>query len=86
MGKDLHFFEERREKIRDKGERRDGIESAIGALFNTEGDMDVEPGGLGEIHRWNGLEIHGFIIKGCRGRVNEPKEEFQFFSFAPSNP
>jgi hypothetical protein len=49
MARDLHFFEERHEKIRDKGYRGDGIEGAIGTLFNTEGDMDIEPGGLREI-------------------------------------
>jgi hypothetical protein len=67
MARDLHFFEERSEKIRDQGDRRDGIEGAIGALFNTKGDMDVQPGRLREILGWNGLEIHGFIFKGSRG-------------------
>jgi hypothetical protein len=49
MAGDLHFFEEPCEKIRDKGDRRDGIKGAIGTLFNTKGDMDVEAGSLREI-------------------------------------
>jgi hypothetical protein len=68
-------LEEPFEKIRDKGDSRDGIEGAIGALFNTKGDMDVEPGSLREIFGWNGLEIHGFILKGSRN------EGFQDLSF-----
>ncbi|MGD0627236.1 MAG: hypothetical protein ABSB32_21350, partial [Thermodesulfobacteriota bacterium] len=76
MARDLHFFEERCEKIRDKGDRRDGIEGAIGALFNTEGDMDVEPGSLREIFGWKGMEIHRFILKGSRSLGNSLKEKF----------
>jgi hypothetical protein len=64
MPRDLHFFEESREKIRDKGDRRAGIEGAIGALLNTERDMEIEPGSLREILGWKGLAIHRFIRKG----------------------
>jgi hypothetical protein len=75
MGGNLHFFEERLEEIRDKGDGSAGIEAAIGALFNTKGDMDVEPGSFREILGWNGLESHGAIVKGSRGLANILKQE-----------
>jgi hypothetical protein len=64
MAGDLHFFEECFEKIRDKGDRSAGIEGAIGALLNTKGDMDIEPGNRREIFGWNGLESHGCKVRG----------------------
>ena len=75
MAGDLHFLEERFEKIRDKGDRSAGIEAAIGALFNTKGDVDVEAGSLGEILGWNGLESHGSHRKGFQGSREQPKGE-----------
>ncbi len=75
MAGDLHFFEERFEKIRDKGDRSAGIEGAIGALFNTKGDMDVEASRFREILGWNGLESHRVIVKGSRGLANILKQE-----------
>jgi hypothetical protein len=80
MAGDLHFFDERFKKIRDKGDRSAGIEGAIEALFNTKGDMDVEPGSLGEILGWNGLESHKVLVKGStpRGAGQGSRE--------PSNP
>jgi hypothetical protein len=66
MAGDLHFSEERFEKIRDKGNRSAGIEGAIGALFNTKGDMDVEPGSRRGILGWNGLESQGSPRKECQ--------------------
>jgi hypothetical protein len=86
MAGDLHFFEERFEKIRDKGNRSAGIEGAIGTLFNTKGDMDVEPGSGREIMGWNGLESHGAIVKGSRGLANILKQENRHLSIEPSNP
>ena len=52
---DRYFLGERLEKIRDKGERSAGREGAIGALFNTKGDMDVEPGSGRGILGWIGF-------------------------------
>jgi hypothetical protein len=67
MAADPHFFEERLEKIRDQGDRSAGIEGALGALFNTKGDMDIKPGSFREILGWNGWESHGVTVKGSRG-------------------
>jgi hypothetical protein len=75
MGGNLHFFEERFEKIRDKGDGSAGIEPAIGALFNTKGHMDVEPGSFREILGWNGLASHRVIVKGSRGLANILEQE-----------